>query len=257
MTSLAASKGVGSHPGSTAHLLAENEALRLQLRQTQKLATVGTMTAMIVHEFNNILTPIINYAQLAAGGDPEMTAKAIAKAADGGKRATDICNALLRMLRKEEHELSEVTVRDLVADALLSMGRDLGKDGINLIVDVPPALQMTTRPAEIKQVLVNLLLNSRAACLQKGRGGEIVVRAARKGRKIRISVADTGCGIDPVHREQIFQPFFTTKNGENGREKGTGLGLAMCLEIVTDMGGEILVDSTAGRGATFTVVLPT
>lgn len=253
MTSLAASK---AEAATVERLRAEVESLRNQLRQAQRLATVGTMTAMIVHEFNNILTPIINYAQLAADGDPLMTAKAVAKAADGGQRATDICNALLRMLRKEEHELTEVSAADLVADALLSMGRDLVKDGITLTLDVPPALRLTTRPAEMKQVLVNLLLNARAACLSKGRGGTITVLAVRKGGKIRLTVADTGCGIDPAHRRRIFEPLFTTKTGENGQEKGTGLGLAMCKEIVSDMGGEILVDSRPGEGASFTVVLP-
>jgi len=237
-------------------LAAENEALRHQLRHAQSLATVGTMTAMIIHEFNNILTPIINYAQLAASGDEEMVRKSIAKARDGGQRAVDICRALLGLLREDAIDPTSELVAELVDESLLAMGRNLAKDGIDLRLDVPPALTVTTRPSEFKQVLVNLLLNARAAIFAKGRGGLIAIAAEDLGDRIALDVTDSGTGIRPDHVEQIFEPLFTTKTGQDGREPGNGLGLALCREIISNMGGKIGVESTPGEGATFRLVLP-
>jgi signal transduction histidine kinase len=239
-----------------ARLERENQALRRQLRHAQSLSTVGTVTGMIVHEFNNILTPIINYAVLASSGDPEMIAKAVAKAAEGGQRASDICSALLRMVREEACQESQANLSELVQDALLAMGRDLSKDGIHLTVTIPDNLSLTTRPAELKQVLVNLVLNARWAVLKQGRGESITISARKRGRSVYLSVADTGCGIAPENLCRLFEPFFTTRTGPDDGEKGNGLGLAMCKEIVTDMGGQIRVASQVGKGTTFTLTLP-
>ncbi len=255
MTSLAA-RSRPSDADELTRLRAENDALRHQLRHAQSLATVGTMTAMIVHEFNNILTPIINYAQLAADGDPEMTAKALAKAADGGQRASDICNALLRMLRSEADAPIQAPLAEIVQDAVLALGRDLGRDGIELSLAVPANLTLRTRPAELQQVLVNLLLNARSAVLAKGRGGRIALTARRSGKRCRLTVADSGTGIAPEHMERLFEPFFTTKTGQDDTEKGNGLGLALCREILSAMDGTIQADSPPGQGATFTISLP-
>jgi signal transduction histidine kinase len=238
------------------HLAAENQALRRQLRRAQSLATVGTITAMIVHEFNNILTPIINYAQLAAGGDEEMVRKAITKASEGGQRAVDICQALLGLLREDAPDPVKTAVVELVEQSLLATGRNLAKDGINLHLDVPANLTITTRPSEIKQVLVNLLLNARSAILSKGRSGEISIVAVGQDKRITLSLADSGTGIAPEHLDMIFEPFFTTKTGQDGQEQGNGLGLALCKEIVTNMGGEIRVETVLGKGTTFHLDLP-
>jgi len=237
-------------------LTAENEALRRQLRRAQSLATVGTVTAMIVHEFNNILTPIINYAQLASSGDEEMVHKAIAKASEGGQRAVDICSALLGLLREEAAAPSKESVAELVEQSLLAIGRNLAKDGINLHLAIPKDLIVTTRPAEFKQVLVNLLLNARAAILSKSRSGEVAISASTAPDGIELWVRDSGAGISPEHMDRIFEPFFTTKSGEDGGEIGNGLGLALCKEIVTSMGGTLSVESTFGEGATFRLLLP-
>jgi signal transduction histidine kinase len=254
VTSLAAQR---SNPSlKLQSLLAENASLRRQLRHAQRLSTVGTMTAMIVHEFNNILTPIINYAVLASSGDPEMVSKAVAKAAEGGQRASDICSALLRMVRAEAGQKAQANLSELVHDALLAMGRDLSKDGIHLTVTIPTSLSLTTRPAELKQVLVNLVLNARWAVLKQGRGESITISARKRGRYVYLSVADTGCGIAPENLCRLFEPFFTTRTGTDDSEKGNGLGLAMCKEIVTDMGGQIRVASQVGKGTTFTLTLP-
>jgi signal transduction histidine kinase len=255
VTSLATKQSDGLKMELT-HLAAENQALRHQLRKAQSLATVGTITAMIVHEFNNILTPIINYAQLAAGGDEEMVRKAITKASEGGQRAVDICQALLGLLREDAVDPIKAPVAEMVEQSLLATGRNLAKDGIDLHLDVPPDLTITTRPSEIKQVLVNLLLNARSAILSKGRHGKIRISATGQDGRITLSLADSGTGISPENLDMIFEPFFTTKTGQDGQELGNGLGLALCKEIITSMGGEIRVETRLGEGATFFLDLP-
>ena len=119
------------------HLQAENRLLREQLTVLQRRATIGTLTAMVAHEFNNILTPVINYAQLART-NPEMTDKALTRAADGGLRATGICQAILGLSRGEEDPLAEVDVAALIAETVTAMGRDPQRDGIELSrLDIP------------------------------------------------------------------------------------------------------------------------
>jgi signal transduction histidine kinase len=236
-------------------LTQENEALRRQLRHAQSLATVGTVTGMIVHEFNNILTPIINYAHLAASGDAEMVNKAITRAAEGGQRAVDICKALLGLLHEDAAEPVRLPLAELVQQSLLATGRNLAKDGITLTVRVADDLCVTARPSELKQVLVNLLLNARAAVRTKGMGGSVTITGSREAGGVRISVEDSGIGIAPELMELIWEPLFTTKTGQDGQERGSGLGLPLCREIVGSMGGKISVESVQGQGATFHVWL--
>jgi signal transduction histidine kinase len=237
-------------------LTLENSALRRQLRHAQSLATVGTVTGMIVHEFNNILTPIINYAHLAASGDEEMVRKAITRASEGGQRAVDICKALLGLLHEDAVEPVVMSVAELVQQSLLATGRNLAKDGITLTVRVPDDLSVNARPSELKQVLVNLLLNARAAVRTKGMGGSVAITASRAAGGVRVSIEDSGVGIAPEHMELVWEPLFTTKTGQDGQERGSGLGLPLCREIVQSMGGRITVESVLGQGATFHVWLP-
>ena len=237
-------------------LARENESLRRQLRHAQSLATVGTVTGMIVHEFNNILTPIINYAHLAASGDAEMVRKAITRAAEGGQRAVDICKALLGLLHEDAAEPIRLPVAELVQQSLLATGRNLAKDGITLTVRVPEDLCVNTRPSEFKQVLVNLLLNARAAVRTKGMGGSVTITGSREAGGVRVSIEDSGVGIAPELMDLIWEPLFTTKTGQDGQDRGSGLGLPLCREIVQSMGGKITADSVQGQGATFHVWLP-
>ena len=237
-------------------LARENESLRRQLRHCQELATVGTMTAMIAHEFNNILTPIINYTQMAAEGDEEMVPKAIRKAAEGSQRAADICEALLSLLRDRTAEPVRVNLAEMVDQSLLAMGRSPSKDGIEMGLTIPTGVKVLARPGELKQVIINLLINARAAILSNGKRRRIDITAVRTPEAVVFSVADSGTGIAPEHMPRLFEPFFTTKNGDGNDEVGTGLGLAFCREILTTMDGAIHAESIPGQGATFHVTLP-
>lgn len=254
MTVQAASTAT-QHQEQLDRLNAEVEALRQQLKRSQRLAAVGTMTAMVAHEFNNILTPIINYAQMAKS-NPALTAKAIAKAADGGQRASHICKAILGITREGPVELEEVKLAELVDQTISAMAREPAKDAIEMSLKVDQALSVRTRRVEIQQVLLNLLINARTAVLGKTGQRRIALVAGRQGRWVNIKVDDNGVGIAPENIEKIFQPFFTTRKADSDEGPGSGLGLAICREIVTALGGQISVTSTLGHGTMFSVNLP-
>lgn len=224
--------------------------LQQALARAQRLAAVGTMAAMVAHEFNNLLTPMLNYAQMAAEGDPEMQAKAVRHTLDGATRAAAICGALLDMGGTGSDQKRQVVLDELVEQTLVAMARDLAKDGINLVRKIPPRLSLTTCPGQVKQVLLNLLLNARWAAMKKGRGQSISIVAEQSGRQVFLRVADTGVGIDSQHIEKIFEPFFTT------RSSGSGLGLAVSRQIIEELSGRLEVRSELGKGTVFTIALP-
>ena len=243
-----------SHQEQLDRLESEVESLRQQLRHAQRLAAVGTMTAMVAHEFNNILTPIVNYAQMART-NPKLAEKAIDKAANGGERATQICKALMGMTQTGQ-EITQVNLSKVVQETLAAMVRDPARDCIVMSVDVPPGLTVKARNVELQQVLLNLLINARSAVLAKSGGDKRITITTRKKNGVEIDITDNGTGISPQNLEKIFKPFFTTKTPADGETGGHGLGLSICRDIVSQMNGTISVQSTLGQGSTFTVRLP-
>jgi len=238
-----------------AQLQAQVDALREELRRAQRLAAVGTMTAMVAHEFNNILTPIINYAQLAKN-NPKMIPKAIARASEGGLRATEICKAILGITRDEDQGPSQEGLADMTHEILAAMAREPGKDGIELSIDIDEQLTVTTRRLELQQVLMNLLINARTAVLARPAPRVIHIAAEYDDDWIVVRIEDNGVGIPPEIIDRIFQPFFTTKGEADGSTRGHGLGLALCREIMDALSGEISVESTVGVGTQFTLRFP-
>ena len=231
------------------------QTLREQLFRAQRLASVGTMAAMVVHEFNNILTPIVNYAQLARKR-PEMVAKALTCTLSGGKRATDICGAILGMARRTTGEIQSFRLREVIDETLMAMARNPRRDGIDFVIKVPDALTLAVRQIEFQQVMLNLLLNARQAVLGKPTPRRIEVSARKVHRGVLLRVSDNGVGIPPGNLARIFEPFFTTHQGSADQSQGSGLGLAICREIIQSMNGQISVRSTEGTGTTFSLHLP-
>ena len=236
--------------------------LREQLTESQRLATIGTIAAVIAHEFNNLLTPIVSYSQYAlqsaesAKPDTELIKKALNKAYQSSTKAGRICTSMLGLARGES-SFGHVQVQQLVEETLLVLARDPQKDGIALRVQVQPNLSVYGDHVQLEQVLLNLLINARQAML--GKGGSITIRAGRTDAgELRLQVVDTGPGIPEKYRPRIFEPFFTTKGTatRKGETKGTGLGLAICKEIVEHHKGRIEVHSEVGKGTTFTIYLP-
>jgi two-component system NtrC family sensor kinase len=238
------------------------ETLREQFHESQRLATIGTIAAVIAHEFNNLLTPIVSYSQYAlqsAEGetpDMELIKKALSKSFSSSTKAGKICTSMLGLARGESI-FGDCSIQRIVDEVLLVLARDPQKDGIALRVQVQPDLVVHGDPVQLEQVMLNLLINARQAML--GKGGSLTVKAHRvEGtEELRIQVIDTGPGIPEKLIPKIFQPFFTTKGtAKKGEARGTGLGLAICKEIVEHHKGRIEVTSEVGRGTTFSIYLP-
>jgi PAS domain S-box-containing protein len=245
----------------------ERQRLEEQLRQAQKMESVGRLAGGIAHDFNNLLTVIRGYAELMlidfdAGVDQgRESAEQIARAAD---RAASLTGQLLAFSRKQVLRPQLIDLNEIVEGMATMLTRMLGEDVVlstALDSELDPTL---ADPAQLEQVVLNLAINARDAMPN---GGSLVLCTARldlgehdelphpdlvPGSYVTLTVRDTGVGIEPHLAERIFEPFFTTKDvGE-----GTGLGLATVHGIVSQTGGAIWVDTTPGEGTCFTVCLP-
>ena len=237
------------------------DLMRSQLVESQRLATIGTISAVIAHEFNNLLTPIVSYSQYALGNaqserpDMELICKALSKSFQGAEKAGKICSSMLGLARGESF-FGDVPVQKLVEDTLLVLARDPKKDNIALRVQVQPGLMVHGDAVQLEQVLLNLLINARHAML--GRGGSLTIKGtAGEAGEVRIQIIDTGPGIPEKVLPRIFEPFFTTKGAtRRGEARGTGLGLAICKEIIAHHNGRIEARSEMGKGTTFSISLP-
>jgi two-component system cell cycle sensor histidine kinase/response regulator CckA len=237
-----------------------------ELRQAQKMEAVGHLAGGIAHEFNNYLGIIMGYSDLMEDehGENESLRRGLTEIKGATQKAASLTRQLLAFSRKQ---LIEPTVLDLNSSVLEA--HKLLRRLIPANIDVIPVLQpdlgtVKADPAQIQQILINLVVNARDAMPQ---GGKITIETAGvvldeefssryfdvvPGDYIMISVGDNGEGIDPDHLPHIFEPFFTTKQAG----KGTGLGLSTTYGIVKQSGGHITVASVRGRGTTFRIYFP-
>jgi PAS domain S-box-containing protein len=240
--------------------------LENQLRQAQKMEAVGQLAGGVAHDFNNILTAIIGYANLLLmkmpGADAGRTY--VEHILSSSERAAHLTHSLLAFSRKQIIDLRQVKVNDVIRRVERLLVRVIGEDieFKTRLCDLDPAVLADS--IQIEQVLMNLATNARDAMPNGGtmlvetdlyEVGEEFVRAhsyGRPGRYVVISVADSGTGMDEKVRNRIFEPFYTTK--EVG--KGTGLGLAMVYGIIKQHNGYIDVYSEPGRGTIFKIYLP-
>lgn len=241
-------------------------SLEAQLRQAQKMEAIGQLAAGVAHDFNNLLTVIQGHtsllqARLSAEADAGKSLSKIALAAD---RATKLVKQLLTLSRKQVLQPEVVDLNEVISNVSKMLHRVLGED---IVLHAPSSPGLPTVHADsgmVEQVLMNLAVNARDAM---PRGGQLTIGTeetifaeneppghpqAKRGRYVCLSVADTGCGIDPTIANRIFDPFYTTK--EPG--KGTGLGLTTVYSIVQQHKGWIELDSLVGRGTTFRIYFP-
>jgi signal transduction histidine kinase len=235
----------------------EADLLRRQLLQAQKLSSVGALASSVAHEFNNILTTIINYARLAqrSPGDEASVTQALEKILKGGQRAAVVINSMLGFARNTSTRREDVDVVALIEETLVLTEKDLSKHRIQVEKKYLGRPTAHVVPAQIEQVLLNLIINARQAMTRGGRL-RLEVRDNPRTNMVEISVADTGVGIPPERLRLIFEPFFTTKEPDGEGHGGTGLGLSVCRQIIEQHQGRIRVESLAGKGSTFTVKLP-
>jgi PAS domain S-box-containing protein len=237
-----------------------------QLRQSQKMEAVGQLAGGVAHDFNNILTAIIGFSNLAkrkmAPADPQLAF--IEQVLASADRAAHLTQGLLAFSRKQVLVPRAVDLNAIMKSVESLLRRLIGED-IELVVQLPDeTLIMMADAGQIEQVLMNLATNARDAM---PRGGRLAITTEAKvlgkdfvnahgfgnpGRYCLITVSDSGIGMDEATRTKIFDPFFTTK--EQG--KGTGLGLSIVYGIIKQHDGAINVYSEPGKGTTFRIYLP-
>lgn len=233
--------------------------LESEMERTHRLATLGLLAGSIAHEFNNILTPVLSYAQLALASpeDQEMTRKALRKAVEGTEKAAQIASAMLGFVR-EDAQPAVSSVRQVVDDALRCLGRDLSKEGIAVDIQVPRDCKVAMRPVALEQVLMNLILNAVEA--MKPSVGRLRIAATNcstwntPGTGVAIEVEDSGRGIPEEMISKVFEPFVSERHAGSGKQ-GTGLGLSICKRLVEEAGGTIEAQSRVGEGTLFRVRL--
>ncbi|SRR5579875_88843 len=240
--------------------------LEEQLRRAQKMEAIGQLAGGVAHDFNNLLMVIIGYAgdlaeRLEAGSTLRREAGEIVKA---GHRAASLTRQLLAFSRQQVLEPTVLNLNSLVED-MKKMLRRVINENIELITSLDPALsEVKADQGQIEQVVINLVVNARDAMAD---GGKLTIETSNvmvdetftrqhppmtAGEYVRLSVADTGVGMDAATLSRVFEPFFTTK--EPG--KGTGLGLSTVYGVVKQSGGFIWASSEPGQGARFDVYLP-
>jgi len=231
--------------------------LQRQLREAQKLTALGELVGTTTHEFNNVLTTIINYAKIGMRHKDAATRdKAFDKILAAGRRCARITNGILGLARNRSESLEPTDLVPLIEDSLVLLEREMNKYRIRVDKHFHAVPLVLVCGNQIQQVLINLLINGRQAMPN---GGVIVLRTAldESTGMVDLTVRDTGSGIPPEQLNHIFDRFFTTKQGPDASGKGgTGLGLAMCRDIIQAHQGRIRVESSVGKGTAFTLKLP-
>ena len=238
-----------------------------QLRQSQKMESIGLLAGGIAHDFNNLLNVIFGYSDLLledVGSDSPYRDK-IREIKRAGEQGASLVRQLLAFSRRQILDPRTVNLNDVVQNMETMLRRVIGED-IELVSRMDPeAKTVMVDPGQMGQVILNLVINARDAMPHGGRitleitnatldAEHFVTHGFRgaAGEYVMLSVSDTGTGMDETVRKQIFEPFFTTK----GPGKGTGLGLSTVYGIVKQSGGYIFVYSEVGRGTAFKVYFP-
>jgi len=244
----------------------ERRSLEEQLRQAQKIEAVGQLAGGMAHEFNNYLGIVLGYSELLLeeAGTTEGLRRNVAEIKAATQRTASLTRQLLALSRRQVLEPKVLDVNAVVWETHKLLRR-LIPGNIDLVPVLEPNLQQVkVDPAQIQQILINLVVNARDAMPQ---GGKVVIETAnveldeeyagrhievRPGRYVMLAVSDNGSGIDEQTQARIFEPFFTTKQ----KGKGTGLGLSTVYGIVRQSGGHITVESALREGSRFRIYLP-
>lgn len=236
---------------------AETDQLRLQLLRAQRLSSVGTLASSVAHEFNNILTTLINYAKLGMKPTTSEASRmqALEKILKGSQRAATVISSMLGFARGNHTQREMTDLVSLVDEVLILTEKDLSKHQVQIEKKILSRPKAPVVRGQIEQILVNLIINARQAMPRGGRL-TIDVRENPRTQMAEISIADTGVGIPPDQLRLIFETFFTTKEPDDQGHGGSGLGLSVCRQIIEQHHGRIRVESVVGKGSKFTVKLP-
>jgi PAS domain S-box-containing protein len=257
-----------THLVGAVHDVTEHRQLEAQLRQAQKMESIGQLAGGIAHDFNNLLTVINGMAELALAQIPngaQQLRDDLQEIRRAGERAAGLTRQLLAFSRKQIVQPQIIDLNAAVAEIGNMLRRLLGEDIDLVITSTESRATIKADRGQMEQVIANLAVNARDAmpsggtltiethsvAIDEAYGRHVGVMAA-PGRYVALAVRDTGTGMDEPTRRQIFEPFFTTK----GPGKGTGLGLSTVYGIVKQSDGVVSVESEIGRGSCFTIYLP-
>jgi len=243
--------------------ITERKRLEEQLLQSQKMEAVGHLASGVAHDFNNILMVIMGYGSILKGDQTlnEQQRYKVEQIMDAAEKASQLTRNLLAFGRKQQIKPRLADINDIVQHIQKFLVRIIGEDMHLRAVATEEPLLALVDSGQIEQVLINLATNARDAM---PKGGVLTIETellptappiaadAPAGRFARISIADTGIGMDEVTKSRIFEPFFTTK----APGKGTGLGMAIVYGIVKQHNGFIEIESTLQAGTTFRIYLP-
>jgi signal transduction histidine kinase len=248
---------MSNQPNDAPSLEEQVAILKDQLHQAQKLTALGELVSTTTHEFNNVLTTIINYAKLGQRHDDRATReKAFQKILAAGTRAAKITTGILGFARNRSQGAEPTDLEKVIDDTLLLLEREMTKYHIVVDKQVLAHVPALANGNQIQQVLMNLLVNARQAMPH---GGHITIRLAVDPAQetVDLMVRDTGSGIAADKLPRIFDRFYTTKSGPDASGKGgCGLGLSFCRDVIESHQGRIRVESTLGKGTAFTLKLP-
>jgi PAS domain S-box-containing protein len=246
--------------------ISERRLLEAQLQQAQKMEAIGIMAGGIAHDFNNILFPIFGYTEMALENiaDHAKVRKYLEQILIGARRARDLVRQILTFGRQDNEERKAIQIQPVIKESLKLL-RALLPATIELHYTVESGSYVTANPAQIHQIIMNLCTNAYHAMEKKGGILEVTLEDTQilpsetlpspdiaPGMYVKLTVSDTGIGMDRCVMERIFDPYFTTK--EPG--KGTGLGLSIVHGIVKSYEGHISVYSEKERGTVFHIWLP-
>ncbi|MGB7296483.1 MAG: ATP-binding protein [Candidatus Aminicenantales bacterium] len=231
--------------------ITEKIRLQQQLVTSEKLASIGLLSAGVAHEINTPLTGISSYVQML---QKKLTdshyAQILEKIEAQTERVTRIIKNLLNFAHNPaESAFHKVSVADSLKEIISLIEYKLKAMNIQLEMELAPVKRIWGQGERLQQVFINIILNAIDAM---PKGGILRIQAAQEGRNVIVKIADTGTGIRPQHLPHIFDPFFTTK----GIGKGTGLGLSISYAIIKEHEGHVAVESEIDRGTCFTIFIP-
>ncbi|MFH1730625.1 MAG: ATP-binding protein [Planctomycetota bacterium] len=230
--------------------ITEQARIEKRLAAAERHAVIGKLAARVAHELNNPLDGILRFINLsiALKGEDDPTRGYLSECKKGLERMVGIVSSLLEFSRSTYPTHRDTKLNDVVREAVATLRHRASQQAVEVVFDLADNLP-DLRCGELVQVFLNLTKNAYDAMKN---GGSLSVASRLDGDVIRVTVADTGCGMPEEIMHRVFDPFFTTK----GPSEGTGLGLAICYDIIDKHGGKITVESEVDKGTTFTITLP-